>query len=208
LMRAVLADLALDVEASVAVAFRLAQALDHADNPHQAAIARIGLPIAKYLVTKRAPAVVAEAMECCGGAGYVEEAPLARLFRQSPLNAIWEGSGNVIALDLLRALQREPDAAAALIRELRDAATAETALGAAVTEIETLLSAPVPDASARHAIERLALGFAAATLVQHGPASVSDGFIARRLYRRSLTFGAGQTAIDEDAIIARLALQA
>jgi putative acyl-CoA dehydrogenase len=207
LMRAVLADLALDVEASVALAFRLAQALDRAGDPHEAAIARIGLPVAKYLVTKRAPAVVAEAMECCGGAGYVEEAPLARLFRQSPLNAIWEGSGNVIALDLLRALQREPDTGAALLRELRDAATAEAALGAAVSEAETLLSAPVPDAAARHAIERLALAFAAATLVKHGPAAVSDGFIARRLNGRSLTFGAGETAIDEDAILSRLALQ-
>jgi putative acyl-CoA dehydrogenase len=207
LMRAVLADLALDVEASVALAFRLAQALDRAGNPHEAAIARIGLPVAKYLVTKRAPAVVAEAMECCGGAGYVEEAPLARLFRQSPLNAIWEGSGNIVALDLLRALQREPDSGAALLRELRDAATAEAALGAAVAEAETLLSATVPDAAARHAIERLALTFAAATLVKHGPAAVSDGFIARRLNGRSLTFGAGETAIDEDAIISRLALQ-
>jgi putative acyl-CoA dehydrogenase len=208
LMRSVLADLALDVEAAVALAFRLAQALDRSGDPHEAAIVRIGLPIAKYLVTKRAPAVVAEAMECCGGAGYVEEAPLARLFRQSPLNAIWEGSGNVIALDLLRALRRDPYTGAALLRELRDAATAEAALGAAVSQAETLLSASVPDATARHAIERLALAFAAATLVKHGPAAVSDGFIARRLNGRSLTFGAGETAIDEDAILSRLALRA
>jgi putative acyl-CoA dehydrogenase len=208
LMRAVLADLALDVEAAVALAFRLAQALDRSADPHEAAIARIGLPLAKYLVTKRAPAVVAEAMECCGGAGYVEEAPLSRLFRQSPLNAIWEGSGNVIALDLLRALQREPDTGAALLRELRDAVTAEPALGAAVSEAETLLSAPVPDAAARHAVERLALAFAASILVKHGSAAISDGFIARRLNRSSLTFGAGETAIDEDAILTRLALRA
>jgi putative acyl-CoA dehydrogenase len=106
LMRAVLADMALDVEAAVALAFRLARALDSADDPKEAALARIGLPIAKYLVTKRAPTVAAEAMECFGGVGYVEETPLARLFRQSPLNAIWEGSGNVIALDLLRDLRR------------------------------------------------------------------------------------------------------
>jgi putative acyl-CoA dehydrogenase len=208
LMRAVLADLALDVEASVALAFRLARALDRADNPHEAAIARIGLPIAKYLVTKRAPTVVAEAMECFGGVGFVEETPLARLFRQSPLNAIWEGSGNVIALDLLRALHREPAVRDALLCELRDAAATDASLAAAAVEVETLLSAPIPDASARHAIERLALAFAAATLVKHGPAAVSDGFIARRLSARSLTFGAGETAIDEDAIIARLALQA
>jgi putative acyl-CoA dehydrogenase len=208
LMRAVLADLALDVEASVALAFRVARALDGADNPHEAAMARIGLPIAKYLVTKRAPTVVAEAMECLGGAGYVEETPLARLFRQSPLNAIWEGSGNVIALDLLRALHREPEVCNALTDELRDAATAEASLNQAAVEVETLLSTPISDASARHAVERLALAFAAATMVKHGSSAVSDGFIARRLSGRSITFGAGEKAIEQDAIIARLALQA
>jgi putative acyl-CoA dehydrogenase len=207
LMRAVLADLALDVEASIALAFRMAQALDRADNPHEAAIARIGLPIAKYLVTKRAPTVIAEAMECFGGVGYVEETPLARLFRQSPLNAIWEGSGNVIALDLLRALHREPDGSDALVRELRDAAAADASLDAAAVEAETLLSAPIPEALARHAIERLALAFAAAVLVKRGPSEVSDGFIARRLSGRNITFGASETAIDEDAVLARLALQ-
>jgi putative acyl-CoA dehydrogenase len=165
------------------------------------------LPIAKYLVTKRAPTVIAEAMECFGGVGYVEETPLARLFRQSPLNAIWEGSGNVIALDLLRALHREPDGGDALVRELRDAAAADASLDAAAVEAETLLSAPIPEALARHAIERLALAFAAAVLVKRGPSEVSDGFIARRLSGRNITFGASETAIDEDAVIARLALQ-
>lgn len=207
LMRAVLADLALDVEASVALAFRLARALDHAGDPHEAAILRIGLPIAKYWVTKRAPAVVAEAMECLGGAGFVEEAPLARLFRQSPLNAIWEGSGNVIALDLLRALQREPSVRDAFVLELRHAAAADAALATAVDEIEALLSKPIPDGSARHAVERLALAFAAATVARYCPPPVSDGFLARRLYGRSITFGAGDAAIDEGALIARLALQ-
>jgi putative acyl-CoA dehydrogenase len=199
LMRAVLADLALDVEAGVALAFRLAYALDHADDAHEAAIARIGMPLAKYLVTKRAPVVVAEAMECLGGAGYVEEAPLARLFRQSPLNAIWEGSGNVIALDVLRALQREPEAREALLLLLRDAGVAE--------EAESLLAAPVSEPAARHMVERLALAFAAATLVQHCPPAVSDGFIARRLHAASLTFGAGAGKIDEDAILARVSLK-
>ena len=208
LMRAVLADLALDVEASVALAFRLASALDASGDPREAALARIGLPIAKYLVTKRAPTVVAEAMECMGGAGYVEEAPMARLFRQSPLNAIWEGSGNVIALDLLRALRREPEVRDALIGELHSAAGANASLDAAAAEVETLLSAPIADASARYAIERLALTFAAATLVKHAPSAVSNGFAARRLSGPGITFGAGAGAIAEDAILARLALQA
>jgi putative acyl-CoA dehydrogenase len=208
LMRAVLADLALDVEASVALTFRLARALDRSDDPHEAAIARIGMPIAKYLVTKRAPTVVAEAMECLGGGGFVEDAPMARVFRQSPLNAIWEGSGNVIALDLLRALHREPDVREALLSEFREAATGDSALSAMATEAEQLLTAPIPEASARHAIERLALGLAGAALAKFGDPAVSDGFVARRLYGSSITFGAGERAIDETAIIARLALQA
>src|SRR5690606_16348714 len=199
LMRAVLADLGLDAEAGVALAFRLAMALDRAQEPREAALARIGLPLAKYLVTKRAPAVVAEAMECLGGAGYVEESGLPRLFRQSPLNAIWEGSGNVIALDMIRALQREPETRDALIAELR--------AGDAAEEAETLLSSPIAERDARHVIERLALALAAATLAKSAPAPVSDGFRTRRLAARSVTFGAGAGAIDETALISRLALQ-
>ncbi len=199
LMRAVLADLALDVEAGVALAFRLAMALDRADDPHETALARIGLPLAKYLVTKRAPAVVAEAMECHGGAGYVEESMLPRLFRQSPLNAIWEGSGNVIALDMIRALQREPETREALLQELRDARVGD--------EAEALLAAPVAEREARFAIERLALALAAAALTKHAPNAASDGFIARRLNGSSVTFGASSAAVDETALIGRLALQ-
>jgi putative acyl-CoA dehydrogenase len=200
LMRAVLADLALDVEAAVALAFRLGMALDRGDEPREAALARIGLPLAKYLVTKRAPTVVAEAMECLGGAGYVEESGLPRLFRQSPLNAIWEGSGNVIALDMVRALGREPETREALLAELRDAGAGE--------EAEALLSAPVAERDARYVIERLALALAAATLAKRAPAAVSDAFQARRLRERSVTFGAGNSAIDETTLITRLALKA
>ncbi len=208
LMRAVLADLALDAEAAVALAFRLALALDRAADPHEAAIVRIGMPLAKYLVTKRAPAVVAEAMECLGGAGYVEEAPLARLFRQSPLNAIWEGSGNVIALDLLRVLQREPAAREALMAEFQSAAAGDPGFDAAVAEADEILSTPLSDQMARRAVERLALVFAAATLRQYGHPAVSDAFVQRRVRTTSLTFGAGEGKIDEAAILARIALRA
>lgn len=200
LMRAVLADLALDVEASVALAFRLAMALDNADSPREAALARIGLPLAKYLVTKRAPAVVAEAMECHGGAGYVEESVLPRLFRQSPLNAIWEGSGNVIALDMVRALGREPESRDALLGELRESSLHE--------EAESLLAGPIAEQDARHVIERLALSLAAATLVKTAPASVAGAFIANRLRGRTITFGAHASGADEAALLGRLALQA
>jgi putative acyl-CoA dehydrogenase len=200
LMRAVLADLTLDVEAAAALAFRLAMALDTSDNAHEAALARIGLPLAKYLVTKRAPTVVAEAMECQGGAGYVEENPMARLFRQSPLNAIWEGSGNVIALDTIRALGRDPETSTALLAELRDANLHE--------EADALLSSPVAERDARFVTERLGLALAAATLAKNAPNAVSDAFIVRRLNARAITYGASNVAIDEDALIKRVALHA
>jgi putative acyl-CoA dehydrogenase len=200
LMRAVLADLAVEVEGAVALAFRLAMALDAASDPSEAALARIGLPIAKYLVAKRAPAMVAEAMECLGGAGYVEESPLPRLFRQSPLNAIWEGSGNVIALDLLRALQREPEARGALLDEIH--------AGPAAEEAERLLAPPIAEGAARHVIERLGVALAAATLARFAPATVADAYATRRVRAAALTFGAGEGAIDEDALVERLALSA
>lgn len=207
LMRAVLADLALDVEAAVALTFRLGQALDAKDDPAQAALARIGLPLAKYLVTKRAPTVVAEAMECHGGAGYVEEGPMPRLFRQSPLNAIWEGSGNVIALDVLRALAREPDARDVLVGELKDAAAGDSSFAPIAAEAEQLLGAPAAESECRHVVERLALALAGAVLVKNAPQPVADGFISRRLSGVSLTFGAGAAAIDAAPILDRARLQ-
>ena len=205
LMRAVLADLAIDVEAAVALTFRLARALDAKDDAHEAALARIGLPLAKYLVTKRAPVVVAEAMECLGGAGYVEEGPMPRLFRQSPLNGIWEGSGNVVALDLLRALAREAGPREALLTELRDAAS-----GGAVdmsAEAEAILGGDGAESDARRAAERLALNLAAAALLRHAPQAVADAFVSRRLRASSLTFGAGEGAIDVDQLMSRLTLE-
>ncbi len=208
LMRAVLADMAIDVEAAITLTFRLAQALDAKDDPREAALARIGLPLAKYLITKRVPTVVAEAMECHGGAGYVEEGPMPRLFRQSPLNAIWEGSGNVIALDVLRALSREPDAREAFLDELRETAGGERRFGAAVTEAEALLAAPRPEAYGRRVAERLALALAGAALLRHAPPEVSDAFLTRRLCSSSITFGAGDGAIEERTLIGRVALQA
>jgi len=208
LMRSVLADLAVDVEAAVALAFRIGQALDAAGrgDTQEAALSRIALPLAKYLTTKRVPAVVAEAMECMGGAGYVEESGMPRLFRQSPLNAIWEGSGNVIALDVARAFGREPATKDALLAELSSAAQGEPRLGAAVDEARALLSEPLAPARARHAVERLALALAAATLVTRAPTPVADAFLVRRLAPGGLTFGATTTPIDEAALLDRSTL--
>jgi putative acyl-CoA dehydrogenase len=119
LMRAVLADLALEVEGATALALRLARAFDRApDDPSEAAYARLVTPATKYLICKLAPHLIYEAMECLGGNGYVEEWPLARAYREAPVNAIWEGSGNVMALDVLRAVSRTPDAASATIAKL------------------------------------------------------------------------------------------
>lgn len=132
---------------------------------------------------------------------------MPRLFRQSPLNAIWEGSGNVIALDTLRALAREPEARDALIAELRDAASAHRDMGAVAAEAEALLSAPVAESAARHLAERLALGLAAATLVKHAPAAVADAFIAGRCGAQTMTFGARRDVVDVGALISRLALR-
>jgi putative acyl-CoA dehydrogenase len=207
LMRAALADLAIDVEAAVALAFRLARALDAKDDPQEAALARIGLPLAKYLVTKRAPPVIAEAMECLGGAGYVEESPMPRLFRQSPLNGIWEGSGNVIALDVLRAVGREPETREALLGELRGTAGAP-GFDAVVAEAETLLATPCGEAEARRAAERLALGLAGAALIRFAPNAIADAFETRRLRASNWTFAAGAGEIDADHLIQRLALEA
>ncbi|HJK95583.1 MAG TPA: acyl-CoA dehydrogenase family protein, partial [Polyangiaceae bacterium LLY-WYZ-14_1] len=206
LMRGVLADLAVDVEAGIALAFRLGQALDAAQrgDTGEAALARIGLPLAKYLTTKRVPTVVAEAMECMGGAGYVEESGMPRLFRQSPLNAIWEGSGNVIALDVARALGREPASKDALLGVLREAARGDARLGPIAAEGEALLAEPLGPERARQVVERLALGLTAATLATRAPAAVADAFLARRLAPGGgLTFGAGAAAIDEDAMLTR-----
>uniref|UniRef100_A0A7S0FBI5 Uncharacterized protein n=1 Tax=Pyrodinium bahamense TaxID=73915 RepID=A0A7S0FBI5_9DINO len=194
LMRAVLADLALESEAAVALWLRLAHALERAaEDESEAAFARLATAASKYYVCKRAPLVAAEAMECLGGNGYTEEWPMARLFRQSPLNAIWEGSGNVICLDVLRALQREPAAAAAVLRELEAAVgPAEAAVvacgqgngyGRAVAALRQQLALR-PEAlepMARAVVDGLAVCLQAAVLLGHGDPAVAQAFLATRL---------------------------
>ncbi len=180
LMRNVLADLALESEAATVLAMRLAHAVDEGDSD----LSRLGVAIAKSWVCKRTPAMVAEAMECLGGAGYVEENGLARLYREAPLNSIWEGSGNVNALDVLRAMVREPATLAALGKELALVRGHDRALDAAIDEVEGYAAlAAREDApwQARRIVERMALTLQAALLVQHSPAEVSDAFLASRV---------------------------
>jgi putative acyl-CoA dehydrogenase len=193
-MAAVLADLAVESEAATALGFRLAQAFDEGD-----AIARLLTPVAKYWVCKRAPGFVYEAMECHGGAGYVEAGPMPRLFRQSPLNAIWEGSGNVIALDVLRAMAREPEGAEALHAFLAAQRGRDAAYDA---WIDTIDWRAAQEGTARLLVERLALAAQAAVLLgQDNP--MAEAFCRLRLGARGSAYGAFDAAIDMRAIIDR-----
>ncbi|TIC85548.1 acyl-CoA dehydrogenase family protein [Nocardioides sp. GY 10127] len=186
LMQNVVADLAVEVEAATALGMRLAAAVDRRDDPHEAALRRIALPLAKFWVCKRTPATVAEAMECLGGNGYVEESGLPLLFRESPLNSIWEGSGNVNALDVLRALSREAGVLDAWITEVGLASGGDHRLDRAVQETLALLGQLLGDPGqlerqARRLASRMALVLQGSLLVRFAPPEVADLFCGSRL---------------------------
>ncbi|WP_405603197.1 acyl-CoA dehydrogenase family protein [Streptomyces sp. NBC_01410] len=181
LMRNVLADLALESEAATTLALRLAAAYD-ADTEEERAFLRLAVPAAKYWVTKRCTPTVAEALECLGGNGYVEESGLPRLLRESPLNSIWEGSGNVQALDVLRAIQREPQALNAFLQEVGKARGADHRLDAAIKDLlSELADLDGIEARARRLVERMALVLQGSLLVRWAPPEVADAFCASRL---------------------------
>jgi putative acyl-CoA dehydrogenase len=180
LMRNVIADLAVETEAAIALALRLAATVDRPDDDHDVALRRVLTPVAKYWVCKRAPSHAAEALECLGGNGYVEESGMPRLFRQSPLNGIWEGSGNVQCLDVLRAMQRNPGSVEALLDELDAATGADRRLDAAIARLQSDLTSP-SEASARILVERVALAVQGALLLRDGDHAVADAFIGSRL---------------------------
>ncbi|MFM9940313.1 MAG: isovaleryl-CoA dehydrogenase [Hyphomicrobiaceae bacterium] len=204
-MTEVLADMALDVEAATALVFRLARAFDHAGDPRAAAWRRLMTPVVKYWVTKLAPAVVCEAMECLGGNGYVEDEPLARLYREVPVNAIWEGSGNVMALDVLRVLQREPDVADMVLEDLAVSVGTDPYLLAGLERIQALLHEPrLLDRRARTLVETLAVVSAGAILKAHAPAGIADPFIISRLSaHRRQSYGQGIDWANAKAIVDR-----
>lgn len=183
LMRNVLADLALESEAALLLAMRTARAIDRAgEDAREAALARILTPIGKYWICKRAPAFVNEAQECLGGAGYVEESILPRLYREAPLNSIWEGCGNVQCLDVLRALNREPETRDALMTHLAGAAGQHAAYDHAIADIEkTLASSRIEEADARWVTERLALASQASLMLLTGHDAIADIFCHSRL---------------------------
>ncbi|GAA5045480.1 acyl-CoA dehydrogenase family protein [Streptomyces similanensis] len=181
LMRNVLADLALESEAATTLALRLAAACDDGGEQERALL-RIAVPAAKYWVTKRCAPLAVEASECLGGNGYVEESGMPRLVRESPLNSVWEGAGNVQALDVLRALRREPQAFDAYLREVGLARGADHRLDAAIKDLLTdLADLAGVEARARRLVERLALVLQGSLLVRYAPPEVADAFCASRL---------------------------
>ncbi len=206
LMRNVLADLAIEVEAALAIGLRIARALDETANDEAAAaLARMGTAVAKYWNCKRAPGHIFEALECHGGPGYIEESIMPRLYREAPINSIWEGSGNVMCLDVLRAMGREPAAIPALFAELDAAKGTDSRLDAAIEELRRDLEALADiEACARSVTERMALTLQGALLVRYAPSAVAEAFCASRLSNRwSGAYGTLPPNLDFHAIIAR-----
>ena len=203
LMRNVLADLALESEAATATALRLARAYDESDT----ALRRFATAVLKYWICKRATPHAAESLECLGGNGYVEESPMPRLLRDSPLNGIWEGSGNVMSLDVLRAMAREPQGLPAFLAECEPARGADARLDAHLDAIPgTLASLSGGDGQwlARRAVEDLALAFQASLLVRTAPPAVADAYCAGRLGdARGRAYGTLPAGVDAEAILAR-----
>ena len=184
LMRNVLADLAVESEAALALGMRLARAYDEArrGDALAGAFARIATAAGKYLVCKRTPAAVYEAMECIGGNGYVEDADMGRLYREAPLNSIWEGSGNVICLDVLRAMHREPETVEALQAELGAALGCDPRYDAYVAALQAeLADTDTLEVRARRVVERVAVAVQASVLLRHAPSAVAEAFAATRL---------------------------
>jgi putative acyl-CoA dehydrogenase len=204
LMRQVLADMALEVEAATWLGLRLAHAVDAVDSAEQAALRRIALPMSKYYVCKRAPGLTFEAMECLGGVGYVEETGMPRLYREAPVNSIWEGSGNVNALDLLRAISRNPESLDAYLQALAPAAGCDDAFDTQLRDVLNSLASGTSPARARWLAEKMVLLLQTSLLVQHAPAYASDAFIAVRLRQNEGTYGVVDLgAQDVTAILGR-----
>ena len=213
LMRNVLADLCLEAEASTALAMRLARAYDEAHADAQAGedssdaqlFKRLATAVGKYWTCKRAPNHAFEALECLGGAGYVEESGMPRLYREAPLASIWEGSGNVISLDVLRALARTPRALEVFLAEVELARGADVRLDARVDELKAQFAEPATlEMRARRVVETMALCLQGSLLVRYAPAAVADAFCAARLGGGGgLEYGTLPAGVDLEAIIER-----
>jgi len=206
LMRNVLADLAIESEAATLIAMRLARAYDEAPgDPGQELFKRLATAVAKYWTTKRAPAHAAEAIEVLGGAGYIEDSGMPRLYREAPVNSIWEGSGNVIALDALRAMSRSPEVLDAFMEEVSLASGADPRLDSYVADLRgEFADLDGIEPRARRLVERMALALQGSLVVRHSPAAVADAFCAARLGGDAgLAFGTLPGGTGFEAIIAR-----
>ncbi|HEU4974750.1 MAG TPA: acyl-CoA dehydrogenase family protein [Baekduia sp.] len=212
LMRSVLADLAVESEAATALALRLCRAYDEAAAGDQRSdlFKRLATAVAKYHVCKRVPNHAFEALECFGGNGYVEASGMPRLYREAPLCSIWEGSGNVMALDVLRALARSPESLDVFLAELDEATGADTRYDAYVQTVRSEFTRPEElEGRARIVVERMALALQASLLLRHAPAAVADAFVATRLtHEGGLHYGTLPAGTDLGAIIERHAPQA
>ncbi len=207
LMRNVAADLVLETEAALWLTMRVAAALDRPDDANERLFVRLTTALGKYWICKRAPQHINEAQECLGGLGYVEEHIMPRLYREAPVNSIWEGSGNVQCVDLLRALSKSPEIVDVLVDELAAAMGSNASFDAAVTRLATDLRRGEPDAfEARLLAERMAALLQASLLIRHAGASVADAFVAARLGPRSLTYGALTDRVAAAELLGRIEL--
>ncbi|MGL4434523.1 MAG: isovaleryl-CoA dehydrogenase [Giesbergeria sp.] len=205
LMQNVLADLALESEAALTLSMRVARALDHRDDRHEDLLVRLVTAVGKYWICKRTPGHAYEAMECIGGSGVMEDSMFPRLFRESPVNAIWEGSGNIQCLDVLRAMAKTPEVVDAFFAELRHTQGQNRLLDQHVRDLGKEFADPTDlQYRARHVVERMALALQASLLVRGAPAFVADAFCASRLAPEgSFNYGALPRGVDVAAIIER-----
>ncbi|MCC2596501.1 isovaleryl-CoA dehydrogenase [Pusillimonas sp. MFBS29] len=206
LMQSVLMDLALESEAATVLALRLARAFDDTGNdPLEQAYRRILTPAAKFWVCKRTIAALGECMEVWGGNGYIEDAPMARLYREAPVNSIWEGSGNIMCLDVLRALRRHPELAAALQDGLERDCADEPELKRCASELLSLLALAGPDlqAAARHIAQQLVLLVQACLLRRHAPQALSDAFVRSRFQLSGRVYGAIPAPLSLNSVLER-----
>jgi putative acyl-CoA dehydrogenase len=205
LMQNVLADMALESEAAMTLTLRMARAMDHRHDPQEDLLVRLVTAVGKYWICKRTPNLAYEAMECIGGSGVMEDSMMPRLYREAPVNAIWEGSGNVQCLDVLRALSKTPAVADALFAELQLARGANATLDQAVARLaQDLQDRDDFEYRARQVVDRMALALQAALLVRHAPGFVSDAFCASRLAAVGQhNLGTLPRGVDTAAILAR-----
>jgi putative acyl-CoA dehydrogenase len=209
-MQNVLCDLAVESEAAMVLAMRCARAFDESEPPASSegakALRRVATAIGKYWVCKRGAAMAAEALECLGGNGYIEEAPMARIYRDVELNTVWEGAGNVAALDVLRAIVKEPEGLPALLEECELATGADGRFDAHLGSLKERLSALDDDDSqwtARRLVEDMALALEASLLLRNSPTAVADAFCAGRLAGHGHAFGTLPAGIEAEPILAR-----